>query len=188
MRPPYGTFESSNWQSPLPYGTTGEVIVNNEIGHLTSYSNAGSAYLSECAIVDHWLWKARHNPTLTPFEGWDSGYSNTPSEGAGVGPVTPDPDTPNLTPIRPRPTTNGHLEIQFRQYLLKSGTESIVTSNDPMWNLRAYETTLAFHDGYVSYPLICALNQLVLDDIASDGGVNSRRSARRRPSLQAPAR
>ena len=168
MRPPYGDFTSSNWQSPLPFGATGEVIVNNNIGHPTLYTNAGSAYLSECAVVDHWLWKARHNLTLRPFEGWDSGYSHTPPPGTGVGPVIPDRDTPNVTPIRPRPTTNGHLEVQFRQYLLKSGTASIVTSNDPMWNLRAYDTTLAFHGGYVSYPLICALNQLVLDDIAAE--------------------
>jgi hypothetical protein len=163
-RPPYAGYKSSNWQSPSPFGTTGEVIVNNHIGHPTLYRNAGSAYLSECAVVDHWLWKARHNPKLRPFEGWDSGFSHTPTHG----PVTPDADTPNVTPIRPRPTSNGHLEIQFRQYLLKSGTGSIITANDPMWNIRAYDTTLAFHGGYVSYPLICALNQLALDDIASE--------------------
>jgi hypothetical protein len=76
---------------------------------------------------------------------------------------------PNVTPTRPRSNAvDGHLEIQFRQYLLKSGTRSIVTLSDPMWNIRAYDTTLAFHGGYVSYPLICALNQLVIDDIASE--------------------
>jgi hypothetical protein len=163
VRPPYGGYNTFNWQSPLPYGTTGELVVNNNIGHPTLYTNAGSAYLSECAIVDHWLWKARHNPSLKPFEGWDSGYSHTRN-----GSVVPDGDTPNVTPIRPRPTTNGHLEIQFRQYLLKSGTGSIITANDPMWNIRAYDTALAFHGGYVTYPLICALNQLVMDDIASE--------------------
>jgi len=163
VRPPYDGYSSSAWQSPLPFGTTSELVVNNTIGHPTLYNNAGSAYLSECAIVDGWLWRARRNPSLAPFEGWDSGYSHIRS-----GKVVPDKDTPNVTPIRPRPTDNGHLEIQFRQYLLKSGTESIITSNDPMWNIRAYDTTLAFHDGYVSYPLICALNQLVMDDVASE--------------------
>src|SRR5262249_55304208 len=143
-RPPYAGYKSSNWQSPSPFGTTGEVIVNNHIGHPTLYRNAGSAYLSQCAVVDHWLWEARHNATLRPLEGWDRGFSHTPTHG----PVTPDPDTPNVTPIRPRPTSNGHLEIQFRQYLLRSGTGSIVTANDPMWNIRAYDTTLAFHGGY----------------------------------------
>jgi hypothetical protein len=165
MRPPYAGFTSPIWQSPLPHGTTSELIVNNNIGHPTLYSNAGSAYLSECAVVDHWLWKARHNPSLIPFEGWDSGFSHIRKDYQ----VVPDKSTPNVTPIRPRPTAvDGHLEIQFRQYLLKSGTQSIITSNDPMWNIRAYDTTLAFHDGYVSYPLICALNQLVMDDVASE--------------------
>jgi hypothetical protein len=165
VRPPYGNYESINWQSPLPYGTTGEVVVNETFKAPTLYTNAGSADLSECAIVDHWLWKARHNPSLKRFEGWDSGFSHTRDEN---GPVVPDSDTPNVTPIHPRPTAKDHLEIQFRQYLLNSGTESIITANDPMWNLRAYETALAFHGGYVTYPLICALNQLVMDDIASE--------------------
>lgn len=163
-RRPYDGFKSTTPQSPFPFGTTSELIVNNHIGHSTDYANAGSAYLSECAMIDHWLWQARHNPKLRPYEGWDSGFSHTDG-----GLVTPDPDTPNVTPIRPRARTrDGHLEIQFRQYLLKSGTQSIITSNDPMWNIRAWDTTLAFHGGYVSYPLICALNQLVMDDVASE--------------------
>jgi hypothetical protein len=162
-RPPYDRYNNPVWQSPLPFGTTGELVINNPIGHPTLYTYAGAAYFSECAVVDHWLWKARHNPSLQPYEGWDSGYSLTRNHK-----MVPDKDTPNVTPIRPRPTDNGHLEIQFRQYLLKSGIQSIITSNDPMWNIRAYDNVVALHDGYVSYPLICALNQLVMDDVASE--------------------
>jgi len=166
VRPPYSTYTSGAWQSPLPYGATGELIVNNNIGHPTLYTNAGSAYLSECAMVDHWLWKARHNPDMATYTGWDSGYSHV---NRATYNVTPDRSVPNVTPTRPRSNAvDGHLEIQFRQYLLKSGTRSIITLSDPMWNIRAYDTTLAFHGGYVSYPLICALNQLVMDDIASE--------------------
>jgi hypothetical protein len=163
VRPPYSSFKQSTWQSPLPFGTTSELVTNNYVGHPTLYSNAGSAYLSECAVVDHWLWKARHNASLAPFEGWDSGYSHIQA-----GKVVPDKDTPNVTPIRPRPTDNGHLEFQLTQYLSRSGIQSIITSNDPMWNIRAGDSALAFHDGYVKYPLICALNQLVMDDVASE--------------------
>jgi hypothetical protein len=166
VRPPYSSYTSGAWQSPLPYGTTGELIVNNNIGHRTLYTNAGSAYLSECAMVDHWLWKVRHNPDTGTYTGWDSGYSHVNPTTYNV---TPDRSVPNVTPTRPRSNAvDGHLEIQFRQYLLKSGIRSIVTLSDPMWNIRAYDTTLAFHGGYVSYPLICALNQLVMDDIASE--------------------
>jgi hypothetical protein len=172
MRPPYGKFQEPNWQSPLPFGTTGELVANNTIGHQTLYSNAGSAYFSECAMADHWLWKVRHNPLLKPYEGWDSGYSHirlgSDHQVHADSKVVPDRETPNVTPVRPRPTASGHLEIQFRQYLLKSGTQSIVTANDPMWNLRAYDNVVALHDGYVSYPLICGLNQLVMDDVASE--------------------
>lgn len=162
-RPPYDSYDSPASQSPLPFGTTTELIVNNSIGHPTLYTNAGSAYLSECAIVDNWLWQARHNTTLKPYEGWDSGFSHV-----RAGMIVADRNTPNLTPVRPRArAADGHLEIQFRQSLLKSGTQSIITNNDPMWNIRAYDTAVAFHNGYVTYPLICALNQLVMDDVAS---------------------
>ena len=43
----------------------------------------------------------------------------------------------------------------------------IVQADDPFWNVRAFDTALKKHDGYVSYPLICAINQLVMDDVAS---------------------
>jgi hypothetical protein len=162
-RPPYAAYNSIEWQSPLPYGTTHELGINNSIGHPTIYANAGSAYHSECDVVDHWLWQARANKTLEPFEGWDSGLSHVRG-----GKIVPDRSTPNLTPIRQRPTSNGHLEIQFRQFLYNSGTQPIITRNDPFWNIRALDTTLAFHSGYVGYPLICALNQLVIDDVASE--------------------
>jgi hypothetical protein len=164
-RPPFDSFDSSAWRSPLPFGTTHELIVNNSVGHPTRYTNAASPYLSECANVDHWLWKARHNETLKPYEGWDSGYSHVRRDGS----VVNDASTPNLTPVRPRPVArDGHLEVQLRQFLYKSGTQPIITSNDPFWNVRAFDTTLAFHGGYVTYPFVCFLNQLVLDDIASE--------------------
>jgi hypothetical protein len=164
-RPPFDKFDSFAWRSPLPFGTTHELIVNNSVGHPTRYANAGNAYFSECAVVDNWLWKVRHNPQSKPFEGWDSGYSHVHTDGT----VSPSPETPNLTPVRPRSKArDGHLEVQLRQFLYKSGTQSIITANDPFWNVRAFDTTLAFHGGYVTYPFICFLNQLVLDDIASE--------------------
>src|SRR5258708_6831916 len=123
MRPPYDGYANPVWQSPLPFGTTSELVINNGIGHPTLYKYAGAAYFSECAVVDHWLWKARHNASLAPFEGWDSGYSHIRNHK-----VVPDKDTPNATPIRPRPTDNGHLEIQSLHYLFTIGTHSIITS------------------------------------------------------------
>jgi hypothetical protein len=42
-------------------------------------------------------------------------------------------------------------------------------ANDPFWNLRAFDTALAEHNGYLLSSFICAVNQLVLDDITAIG-------------------
>lgn len=39
----------------------------------------------------------------------------------------------------------------------------ITRANDPFWNMRAYDTALARHDGYMLTSFICAMNQLVMD-------------------------
>jgi hypothetical protein len=44
---------------------------------------------------------------------------------------------------------------------------AITRANDPFWNIRAFDTALARHDGYVLSSFICGLNQLILDDITS---------------------
>jgi hypothetical protein len=41
--------------------------------------------------------------------------------------------------------------------------------NDPFWNLRAFDTALAEHNGYLLSSFICAINQLVLDEITTIG-------------------
>ncbi|MBR0813978.1 hypothetical protein JQ544_20765 [Bradyrhizobium diazoefficiens] len=38
-------------------------------------------------------------------------------------------------------------------------------ANDPFWNIRAFDTALAEHDGYMLTSFICSMNQLVLDDV-----------------------
>lgn len=38
-------------------------------------------------------------------------------------------------------------------------------ANDPFWNVRAFDTALAEHDGYMLTSFICSMNQLVLDDV-----------------------
>ena len=41
----------------------------------------------------------------------------------------------------------------------------ITRANDPFWNLRALDNALAEHDGYMLSSFICAMQQLVLDDV-----------------------
>jgi hypothetical protein len=54
--------------------------------------------------------------------------------------------------------------------LLSSGTRPISEPNDPFWNVRALATAVSGHGGYVTTPLICAINQLVLDNIVARPG------------------
>ena len=60
----------------------------------------------------------------------------------------------------------GRLESRFRHGLAHSGMAPIVRGNDPFWNVRVFETGMRDHDGYTSYPLMCAIQQLVMDRIA----------------------
>jgi hypothetical protein len=161
LRPPYGRL--NQWKrAATDYGTTHELIVNQEYVDGTKYTNAALPHLSECAVVDHWLWEAR-NDAAPHGTGWDSGYTQFTRYGELVG------TRPRARiPIRPRTSANlGHLEIQIRHGHLHGGIAPIVRANDPFWNVRAFDTALKEHDGYVSYPLICAINQLVMDDVAS---------------------
>jgi hypothetical protein len=160
MRAPYGTIARREPAATV-YGTTHELIVNQPPGPgqtETHYSNAAVPELSECAIVDHWLWQARR--AVSNDSSWDSGYSY----GGIDKPGTP----PNLTPIRPRLSTEvGHLESQFVHGYNDGGMLPIVRGNDPFWNVRAFDTALKEHDGFVFYPFICAINQLVMDQVAA---------------------
>jgi hypothetical protein len=45
---------------------------------------------------------------------------------------------------------------------------SITGANDPFWNVRAFQSAMTNHDGYVSYPLICSIFQFVMDKITDD--------------------
>ena len=63
------------------------------------------------------------------------------------------------------------MESRFRHGLAHSGMAPIVRGNDPFWNVRVFETGMQDHDGYTSYPLMCAVQQLVMDRIADPDAV-----------------
>ena len=125
---------------------------------LPSYRMASDPAYTECAVVDHWLWRARTRPGVNNSMNWDSGYTADTF-------VQDDP--PNLSAMRDRPTLEvGRMESRFRHGLAHSGMAPIVRGNDPFWNVRVFETGMRDHDGYTSYPLMCAIQQLVMDRIA----------------------
>jgi hypothetical protein len=160
MRSPIGTLSGGGILPSTFYGTTHELTFN--LGKveadfmLPSYRRASDLDYTECAMVDHWLWRARKR--VANSMSWDSGYT---------GDVLTKEDFPNLLPLRDRPSMGGgRLESRFRHGLGHSGMAPIVRGNDPFWNVRVFETGMRNHDGYTSYPLMCAVQQLVMDRIA----------------------
>lgn len=159
MRSPIGTLGSGGILPSTIYGTTHELTFN--LGNvaadfmLPSYRMASDLAYTECAVVDHWLWRARHR--VRNSMSWDSGYT---------GETFVQDDPPNLSALRDRPTMGeGRMESRFRHGLANSGMAPIVRGNDPFWNVRVFETGMRDHDGYTSYPLMCAIQQLVMDRI-----------------------
>ena len=55
--------------------------------------------------------------------------------------------------------------MRFQHGLPLTGIAPISLGNDPFWNVRAFDNALSRHDGYRRSSFICALSQLVLDDI-----------------------
>ena len=181
MRPPYGLLNGRENDPATWFGTTHELLINakrkqkppgeeSSGTETASYTDAGSPEKSECAVVDHWLTTARTKYAHIQRAGgtrvnWDSGWSS--NRGGKL--VPGDPNQPNLTKIRFRPDDPPtHIEGQIRQTLYFSGMRSIVGANDPFWNIRAFESAMTSHNGYVSYPLICSIFQFVMDKVTDD--------------------
>jgi hypothetical protein len=61
----------------------------------------------------------------------------------------------------------GFPALRFVHGFADSGISPPTRPNDPFWNLRAFDTALAEHDGYMLSSFICAMNQLALDDITT---------------------
>jgi len=55
--------------------------------------------------------------------------------------------------------------LRFQHGFYPAHLPPITRANDPFWNLRALDNALAEHDGYMLSSFICAMQQLVLDDI-----------------------
>jgi hypothetical protein len=160
MRSPIGTLGSGGILPSTIYGTTHELTFN--LGNvkadfmLPSYRMASDLAYTECAVVDHWLWRARQR--VNNGMNWDGGYTAD---------TLVQDDPPNLIPLRNRSTLGeGRMESRFRHGLAHSGMAPIVRGDDPFWNVRVFETGMRDHDGYTSYPLMCAVQQLVMDRIA----------------------
>lgn len=131
------------------YGTTHEFIVNESLGKDTRYSDAADPALSLCAVVDGWLFKARKQQQEKQWIHWDSGYIKGQE-----------------FVFAQRNEMGKTVRMQFR-YSLTRGDSPITGPNDPFWNIRAHDTAIEGHNGVANFPLICAMHQLVMDDVTA---------------------
>lgn len=158
--PNYPETAGEKWPNELSFGTTHEVILNVGPSARTIYENAVANVSVECSSDGRdWLSRIR-TEKYSGFKWpkiWDSGYRGAP------------PKRRNQHPISRTP----HVEVQWRRGIglenMEKNTEglAVVPPNFPYWNVRAFDTVVQDHNGYVNYPMLCALTQLVLDDITS---------------------
>jgi hypothetical protein len=164
-RSPFGNLFNAENDPATWHGTTHELLINFKPRTKSGtelytqihadYRDSASPDLSECAVVDGWLTTTRRTRgTQTKDYGpvnWDSSSK-----------------VPTLTPIKPRPHSDENIDGKVRQTLFFSGMRSVTGANDPLWNVRAFQSAMTGHKGYVAYPLMCAIFQFVMDRIIED--------------------
>jgi hypothetical protein len=111
--------------------------------HPLPYERVGSPEAA-CPVANGWLVRARLETERADTAGQNHG-SFWDSNRAGV-------NAPAL---------------QFIHGFKEAGVAAITRANDPLWNMRAFDTALALHDGYMLSSFICAMNQLVMDNVVS---------------------
>ena len=134
--------------SAAPFGTTHELLGLHKPGSEkhNPYATLADAAI-DCPLSQAWLTRARQQRKDQYGMFWDSedlapGALGVPGQGA--------------------PTA------RFLHGLQLSGIAPITRANDPFWNVRAFDNALSRHDGYRLTSFICAMDQLVLDDITTD--------------------
>jgi hypothetical protein len=145
-RPAAGNF-TEYLTSAAPFGTTHELIGSLDEGQEKHhpYSTLADEPI-KCPPANHWLTRARLAKAKQPYGTfWDSDQ---------------------LADSRPEAVGEGPPAAQFLHGFNLGGTAAITRANDPFWNMRAFDNALARHDGYRLSSFICAMNQLVMDDIA----------------------
>jgi hypothetical protein len=142
-------------RSPLnSLGTSHEIELNGSAKIESNYQNAAYGKdTAKCAIIDGWLRKAIDDKSAASAsgygEGWDTGHTAATS----------------LTPSSRKGKT---LFAQVRHSTYRDWNGRIISGpRDPFWNMRALDTAISGHGGYMSYRVWCLVNQIVLDDPTS---------------------
>ena len=142
-------------------GTSHEVaVLEGAVGtkarYRSRYRNAAIPEASWCVPAHGWLRNTREgwsqNGTIAS---WDTGFR---SDG---------------TRIEAAPNIGGRANkarIQWRQSMNLRGNVgalSVSPGTSPFWNVRALDTAIRNHAAWANYPIWCALNQMVLDDVTA---------------------
>jgi hypothetical protein len=183
VRSPIGSLDRGNLLTATVYGTTHELIANlgenRDAKFLRArYDWAAKPSFSECAVVDGWLLAARKQANESGHRNgmyWDSSFTPKSMTAGQSG---------NLTPVRRGDgTAKTRIENRFRHGYGQAGMAPIVRANDPFWNVRVFETAMQDHGGYDSYPLVCAIMQLVIDKIVWIDPTDRREAIANRPQV-----
>lgn len=136
--------------SGAPFGTTHEMLglaaTGAEPRH--AYGTLADADIT-CPRTNRWLTRSRQRQAAQNGLGWDS---------------------QDLAPPEAGIDGQGSPAVRFQHGLPLTGIAPITLGNDPFWNVRAFDNALSRHDGYRRSSFICALSQLVLDDITGPVG------------------
>jgi hypothetical protein len=130
--------------SAAPFGTTHEIVGLEKQSQGKKYN----AYYTvpyapiPCSPANYWLQRARNFTPNGTF--WDS---------------------EKLAAALPAPMIEGSPAARLVHGFSLSGIAPITRAADPFWNMRAFDNVLSKHDGYRLSSFICAMNQLVMDDI-----------------------
>ncbi|PYB75464.1 hypothetical protein DMY87_08505 [Rhizobium wuzhouense] len=129
-----------------PYGTTHDLTAIEGAKFRTEYWNGIKADRSVCDTAQEWLPELRR-----ALNNWDTFYASEPR------------------PTKFARSASMETEYQLRAYLYRrsiKATYSARYNNEPYWNVRTLPNLITDHSGFMSYMLMCMLNQFVLDDPA----------------------
>jgi hypothetical protein len=131
-----------------PFGTTHQLQGYESTGKekTIDYASIATAQEAHCSNATNWLWRARDYLKKQNGTFWDSNNLE----------ASDDPAFDGTAPA-----------AEFTHGFTDAGISAITRANDPFWNMRAFDNALARHDGYMLSSFICAMNQLVLDEIAT---------------------
>jgi hypothetical protein len=143
LRPAGGVLVNKRTVPSAPFGTTHELYGIS--GRPRPYASLSDDAKINCPPANYWLSRARlANP---PFgTNWDTAKLGDP-----------------LVAVTGRVEQHDPA-LQFMHGFNLAGQQPITRANDPFWNMRALDA-LSRHDGYRLSSFICAMNQLVMDDV-----------------------